>query len=166
MVSDPAVVVHEIIKGNSQFVVGRAFYSVTIPGLTSVHDWYVRVFAYNGIGEGPPELAWPGPVRLTTVAPQVPLNVAVTIQGATSLQVAWDRPGIIGGAVLSNFIVQYDTSPAFATRNGMPLGQLTVPEADADASLAVVSQSYPRSSDPILRRRIMINNADLTSWKS
>ena len=135
MVSDPAVVVCEAIQRKSQLVVGRASYSVTIPGLTLVHDWYVRVFAYNGIGKGLPELAWQGPVCLTTVAPQVPLNVAVTIQCATSLQVVWDRPGIIGGAVLSNFIVQFDTSPAFATRNGMPLGQFTVPAADADASI-------------------------------
>ena len=95
----------------------------------------MRVFAYNGIGKGLPELAWPGPVCLTTVAPQVPLNVEVIIQCATSLQVAWDRPGIIEGAVLSNFIVQFDTSPAFATQYGMPLGQFTVPAADADASI-------------------------------
>ena len=129
--------------------------------MTSVNDWYVRVFAYNGVGEGIPELAWPSPICLTTVAPQVPSNVVVNVQGATSLQVAWDLPDNIGGEKLSSFIVHYDTSPAFATRNGMPLGQLTVPEADADAYIAVVSQSYPRSSDPKLRRRIMIDDADV-----
>ena len=65
--------------------------------------------------------------------------------------------------MLSEFIMQYDTTPAFATRNGMPLGQLTVPEDGADASIAVVSQSYRGSSNPILRRRIMIDNADVIS---
>ena len=162
-VNDPEVIVSERTKGSSQFVVGRATYSITLTGLISVHDWYVRVFAYNGIGEGIPELAWPSPIRLTTVAPQVPSNVEVTVQSASSLEVAWDRPGKIGGVTLSSFIVQYDTSPAFATRNGMPLEQMVVQEADVDASIALVTQSYPSSSDPIFRRRIIINNADVIS---
>lgn len=162
-VNDPEVIVSERTKGSSQVVVGRASYSITLPGLTSVHDWYVRVFAYNGIGEGIPELAWPSPIRLTTVAPQVPSNVEVTIQSASSLEVAWDRPVKIGGVTLSSFIVQYDTSPAFATRNGMPLGQMVVQEADGDASIVLITQSYPTSSDPIFRRRIIIDNVDVIS---
>jgi hypothetical protein len=162
-VSDPAAIVSEVTKGRSQFVVGRATHSTVISGLTSVNDWYVRVFAYNGAGEGPPELVWPSPLRLTAVAPQVLENVGATVQSATSLQVSWDRPNSIGGAQLSSFIVEYDTTLSFATQNGMPLGQLMVAEADADASIGVIVSSYPDSSDPILRKRIMIDDADVIS---
>ena len=163
VVSDPAVVVSEVTKGRSQFVVGRASYSTVLSGLTSVHDWHVRVFAYNGIGEGPPQFVWPSPLRLTAVAPQVPENIAVTVESATSLQVGWDRPISIGGAQLSSFVIEYDTSPSFTTQNGMPLGHLAVVEADADVSIAFVTQSYPDSSDSILRRRIVIDNVDVIS---
>ena len=163
VVSDPSANVRELVKGSSQFVVGRATYSTVISGLSSVHDWYVRVFAYNGVGEGLPELAWPLPLRLTAVAPQTPTNIAVAVQDSTSLQVAWDRPSSIGASDLSTFIVQYDTSFAFATRNGMPLGQMTVSEAEVDASIAAVLQSFPNSSDPILRRRIIIDDVDVIS---
>jgi len=163
IVSDPAVVVSEVAKGSSQFVVGRAPYSTVISGLTGLHDWHVRVFAYNGIGEGLPEMVWPSPLRLTVVAPQVPENVAVGIESSTSLQVGWDTPGSIGGAQLSSFVIDYDTSPSFTTRNGMPLGQLTVSEADSDASIALVTQSYSDSIDPILRKRIVIDDIDVIS---
>ncbi|KAL7541113.1 LOW QUALITY PROTEIN: hypothetical protein ACHAXR_012985 [Thalassiosira sp. AJA248-18] len=163
IVSDPAASISEVTKGSSQYVIGRASYSTVISGLTSVHDWYVRVFAYNGVGEGLPELAWPSPLRLTAVAPQIPENVAVTVQSATSLQVSWDRPSSIGGAQLSSFTIEYDTSPAFTTQNGVAMGHLVVAEADADASISIVSDSYPNSSDPILRKRIMIHDADVIS---
>ena len=45
----------------------------------------------------------------------------------------------------------------------MPLGHLTVVEADVDASIGVVSEIYPDNSDPILRKRIMIEDADVIS---
>ncbi|KAL7442689.1 hypothetical protein ACHAXH_009869 [Discostella pseudostelligera] len=163
IVSDPSAIVRELVKGCEQFVVGRAPYSTVISDLSSVHDWYVRVFAYNGVGEGLPELAWPCPLCLTAVAPQAPANIKVSVQDATSLEAAWDRPRSIGATELSTFIVQYDTSYTFATRNGMPLGQMTVNEADVDASIAIVSQSFPNSIDPMLRRRIFIGNADAIS---
>ncbi|KAL7554112.1 hypothetical protein ACHAWF_017504 [Thalassiosira exigua] len=159
IVSDPAAIVGEVTKGSSQFVVGRSTF-LMVTGLSSVHDWHVRVFAYNGVGEGLPQQAWPYPLRLSASAPQVPKNVGVSVGGATSLQLSWDRPISIGGAQLSSFVIEYDTSPSFSTRNGMPLEQLAVAEGDADASIGVVFESYPDSSDPVLRKRIMIENAD------
>ena len=41
IVSDSAVTVSKITKGNSQFVVGRASYSTVISGLTSVYDCHL-----------------------------------------------------------------------------------------------------------------------------
>ena len=135
--------------------------SFSLFSLSSVANTRV---AYNGVGEGRSDLAWPSPLRLTAVAPQIPEAVAVTtIQSATSLQVSWIRPSFIGGADLESFVIEYDTSPAFATRNGLPLGHLTLSESDADASIGLVSMSYPDSSDPILRKRIVISEEDVIS---
>ncbi|KAL9181119.1 hypothetical protein ACHAXT_009924 [Thalassiosira profunda] len=157
-ISDPTATVSEVTKGSGQFVVGRASYSAVLSGLTSVHDWHVRVFAYNGVGEGPPAFVWPSPLRLDQAPPRVPENVAAMAHSSTSLQVSWDRPTSIGGAELASFVVEYDTNPAFSSSNGVALGQLSVAEADADASVGVVTVAYPDSSDPILRKRIIIDN--------
>eukprot|EP00956_Cyclotella_meneghiniana_P022416 scaffold42451_cov66-Cyclotella_meneghiniana.AAC.3 len=162
-VSDSDVTVSEVVKGSGQFVVGRSAFSSMISGLTSLNDWYVRVFAYNGIGEGPPAMAWPSPLRISPVAPQPPQDVSVGIETATSLKVSWNRPSSIGGVQLTNFIIEYDTTSSFTSQNGSPLGQVSVTTADADESIAIVTQAYPNSADPILRKRIVIDDADLIS---
>ncbi|KAL7514942.1 hypothetical protein ACHAXN_013076 [Cyclotella atomus] len=163
IVSDPAALVSEVVKGNGQFVVGRSSYSTIISELTSLNDWYVRVYAYNNVGEGPSTVAWPSPLRLTSVAPQAPQDVSVAIDSASSLAVSWNRPGSIGGVQLTDFIIEYDTISSFGSNNGLPLGQVIVTAADADNSIGFVTQSYPGSSDPILRRRIIIDDISLIS---
>lgn len=159
-VSDGDAVVSEVVRGTSQFVVGRSSYSTIISGFTSVNDWHVRVFAYNGIGEGLPAVAWPSPLRLAAVAPQIPNNVSTTVESATSLTMSWDRPSSIGGVDISSFVIEYDTTPSYTSKNGLPLNQLVVSEAETDASIGVVTEAYPGSNDPILRRRILIDGAD------
>ena len=162
-VSDPSAVVSEIVKGSAQFVVGSSSYTAKISGLTSLNDWYIRVFAYNGIGEGPPSMAWPSPLRLAPVAPQAPQDVTVSLESATSLAVSWDRPNSIGDIQLAGFIIEYDTTPSFTSRWGSALGQVFVTSAEADKSIGMVIQAYPDSSDPILRPRIIIDDSKLIS---
>ncbi|KAL3797523.1 hypothetical protein HJC23_009887 [Cyclotella cryptica] len=163
IVSDPETSVSEVVRGKSQLVVGRSTYFTTINGLTSISDWHVRVFAYNGVGEGFPGMAWPSPIRLTSVAPQIPEDVTARIQSATSLVVSWNRPSSIGGVQLSSFIIEHDTIPSFTSQNGLPLGQMITAAADADTSLGIVVQAYPNSIDPILRKRIIIGDSNLIS---
>eukprot|EP00985_Skeletonema_marinoi_P002205 scaffold893_cov143-Skeletonema_marinoi.AAC.9 len=160
IVSDSEATVSEITKGVSQFVVGRSTYSSVISNLSSMSDWYVRVFAYNGIGEGAPSLLF-SPLRLSVAPPQVPENVVVETESSTSLQVSWDRPSSIGGVELSSFVLEYDTSPLFTSKNGAPAGLLSVTESDADASIGLVAEAFPGSSDPNQRLRIMLEDAGL-----
>ena len=162
-VSDPSAAVSEIVKGSSQFVVGKSPYTAKISDLTSLNDWHIRVFAYNGIGEGPPSMAWPYPLRLAPVAPQAPEDVSVSIDSATSLTVSWNRPSSIGDIQLSGFIIEYDTTPSFASQWGSALGQVSVTSAEADNGIGTVTQAYPDSLDPILRPRIIIDDARLIS---
>ncbi len=160
IVSDSEATVSEVAKGVSQFVVGRSTYSFTISDLSSLDDWYVRVFAYNGVGEGTPSLL-SSPLRLSVAPPQVPENVVVQSESSTSLQVSWNRPRSIGGVELSSFVLEYDTSPFFTSKNGASAGRLSVPESDADTSIGLVAEAFPDSSDPNLRLRIMIEDASL-----
>ncbi|KAL7444023.1 hypothetical protein ACHAXM_009254 [Skeletonema potamos] len=160
ILSDSHATVSEIIKGVSQFVVGRSTYSSVISNLSSMSDWYVRVFAYNGIGGGIPSLI-SSPLRLSAAPPQVPENVVVETESSTSLRVSWDRPRSIGGVELRSFVLEYDTSPTFTSSNGSPAGRLSVTETDADTSIGLVAEAFPYSSDPNLRLRIMLDDASL-----
>ena len=160
IVSDADAIVSEVTKGVSQFVVGRSTYSSVISNLSSMGDWYVRVFAYNGVGEGTPGLI-SSPFRLSVAPPQVPENIVVEIESSTSLQVSWARPRSIGGVELHSFVLEYDTSPSFTSSNGAPAGRLSATEADADTSIGLVAEAFPESSDPNLSRRMMLEDANL-----
>jgi len=160
IVSDSDATVSEVTKGVSQFVVGRSTYSSVISNLSSMSDWYVRVFAYNGVGGGTPRLM-SSPLRLAVAPPQVPENVVVEIESSTSLRISWDRPRSIGGVELRSFVLEYDTSPSFTSSNGSPAGRLSIAESDADTSIGLVAEAFPDSSDPNLRLRIMLGDANL-----
>ena len=95
--------------------------------------------------------------------PQILENITVAVQSANSLQISWDHPISIGGAEHSISIVEYNTFPGFTTQNRMPLGHLAVVEADADAIICIILEIYPDYSNPILRRRIMIEDTDVVS---
>ena len=159
ILSDSDATVTEVTKGTPQFVVGRSTYSSVISNLNSMDDWYLRVFAYNGVGGGAPSIL--SPLRLSSSPPQAPENVVVEWESSTSLKVSWDPPGSIGGVGLTSFVLEYDTSPLFTSNNGSPAGRFSVTALDADASVGLVSEAFPGSSDPNLRLRIMIDDASL-----
>ena len=112
-VSDPSVTVTEVTKGRGQFVVGRGHYGTLISGLSSVKDYHIRVFAYNGIGEGMPENTWPFPLRLSTTTPLAPSDVSASVLGSTSIKVSWNAPPSDGGVHISGYVVEYDSNAAF-----------------------------------------------------
>ena len=87
------------LRSSSRFIIPRGF--------TGNHGKCngVRVFAYNGIGEGPPTISWPSPLRLSTVAWQAPQDVVLV-----SLKDSWNRLSGIGGVQLTGFIFEYDTT--------------------------------------------------------
>ncbi len=144
MVSDPAVVVCETIQGKSQLVVGRSSYLVTIPGLTSVHDWYVRVFAYNGIGEGLPEKSNAGTAGMTGDLLLSTGTASIGNSGAFDIGCKYDSfkyASVIGSCGLDVDLVQHHdgdntivgnrgVQPFSRQRAGIALGQAFYRDAD------------------------------------
>lgn len=163
-VSDSGVTVSEIIKGVSQPVVGRSTYWTIVSELSSTHDWFVRVQAFNSIGGGSVANASPNAIRLAARPPLGPRHIDI-IRGDDdrSLILFWDRPISNGGPPLENFIIEYDTSPTFSSFSGRPLGQFRVVEDDADSSVADVLIAYPNHPDLALRKRVVLSDADLVA---
>jgi hypothetical protein len=118
------------------------------------------VFAINFVGEGIPGLL-SSPLRLSVAPPQVPEHVVVESESSTSLLVSWDRPHSVGGVELSSFVLEIDTSPSFTTNNGAPSDRLVVSESFADTKVGLVSEAFPDSDDPNLRRRLMVDDVSL-----
>ena len=79
ILSDPNTTVNEIKKGRSQIVIGKSSYSTMIEGLSTVHQWFVRVFAYNINGGGNPGNAHPFPVQTHITAPSIVQNFIVIL---------------------------------------------------------------------------------------
>ena len=122
LVSDPTAQVRELLKGRSQYVVGRSQYSSMINNLSAANNWFVRIlFAYNRNGGGSPAMAWPYPLQLGETAPSIPQNISLSIKDSTTVSIAWDSPEHSGGAEIKKFIMEIDTSPTFETKNCIAL---------------------------------------------
>ena len=141
-VSDPSASVSEVIKGSPQPVIGRSTYWTIIKGLSSVNRWNVRVQAYNAVGGGVIEAAQQNEIQTFVQSPMEPQEIIVTRgSDASSLLVSWDEPLSNGGASIDSFVVQYDTSPAFTSDGGQPIGQLIVGVDDTSVVRDILSTS-------------------------
>lgn len=79
------------------------------------HD--VRVRAVTSVGYGP----WSAPVTVRPLsAPTAPTDV--TIAGTLDLTVTWTQPASTGGAPISEYTVEYATTPAFANPSTLTTG--------------------------------------------
>ena len=58
-------------------------------------------------------------------------------------------------------MLEIDTTPSFTTKNGAPSDRLVVSESFADTKVGLVSEAFPDSDDPNLRRRLMIDDVSL-----
>jgi len=141
-VSDPSASVSEVTKGSSQPVIGRSTYWTIIDGLSSVNRWNVRVQAYNAIGGGSTEDAHQHEIQTFIQAPMEPQEVSVR-RGSdeTSLSLSWTEPLSDGGSFIDSFAIQYDTSPAFTSDGGQPVGHLIVGVDDP----SLVHEDVPKS---------------------
>ena len=95
-----------------------------IGDLTVSTSYWVRVAAFNGIGYGPATPAvssdavgaplGPSAVVLTALAvPASPTNVTVYPVSLSELGVHWHAPSTDGGSAVTDFVVEWDTSPFF-----------------------------------------------------
>ena len=145
--SDPTASVSEVVKGLAQPVVGRSTYWTIVKGLSSVNRWNVRVQAYNAIGGGVIEDSQQPEIQTFVQPPLDPREVSATRgSDANSLSVSWKEPLSDGGAAIDSFVIQYDTSPAFTSDGGQPVGHLIVGADDSSVVHDSVSEGGGSSS--------------------
>jgi titin len=76
-------------------------------------DYYARVFAFNSIGYSLPQSAdFP---QKPMVVPSAPSSVTLERVSSTELQVIFNQPSDNGGDYITEYIVEWDTSPDFNT---------------------------------------------------
>ena len=79
--------------------------SATVTGLTSGDTYAFRVGARNSAGDGPT-----GDVVVTTIgAPSAPLDLSGT-SGSGRVTLSWNSPNHVGGAAISDYVVEYKAS--------------------------------------------------------
>merc|ERR1712227_858091 len=82
-------------------------------GLIQGMDYYARVFAFNSIGYSLPQSAdFP---QKPMVVPSAPSSVTLERVSSTELQVIFNQPSDNGGDYITEYIVEWDTSPDFNT---------------------------------------------------
>jgi hypothetical protein len=111
-VSAPLVVVQGAAYTNC--LTGR-----TIPGLTQGTPYFVRVFAYNKVGFGPPVVK--SDTTKPAVVPGRPTSVSLDVMSGTSLVARWSAPLDNGGDAAITYIVEYDDDPLFSTRRRLSM---------------------------------------------
>jgi len=161
VISDPNVTVVEVMKGICPYKVGRSSFSSIIYGLTSVKTWHVRVSAFNKVGSGNFVNSQPSPNYLYVVAPSAPSNMVASSSSSSSVKISWNSPVTNGGTPISDFIIEYDASQTFTSKNGKVLHSLKVNLADVDNSIGLVSGVYPNHPNNSMRKKIFIADQSL-----
>lgn len=107
----------EVTKGSVQFVVGRKALSYTIRDIpAAVVPWTVRISAYNSVGHGEHVVATHDSSEMVlggVLAPTLPMNVGAEIESARSAWIYWDAPSSDGGDLITEYVVDLDTSDGF-----------------------------------------------------
>jgi len=111
---------------------GAPFYRV-MPNLFTGVDYYVRVLAHNSQGYGLPQSSSPT-YEHPYVEPSPPTSVKIGVTSDTMLTVGFDYPASDGGDNVTQFKIEWDTAPSFASLSTSP-----------DRGYAVVSASTERS---------------------
>lgn len=108
----------EVTRGSVQIVVGRKPFSFAINDITptAATPWTVRVSAYNRVGYGDFTVATHDSGEMVVGgagAPALPENVAVEVATARSAWVYWDAPASDGGDLVTEYVIEVDTSDGF-----------------------------------------------------
>ena len=77
------------------------------PGVTL----HYRVYALNGVGEGPSSNI--ARVAIGAVAPDAPLGVGALAQSPSAIGIAWNPPVSTGGAPITAYRIEFSTDGAF-----------------------------------------------------
>lgn len=106
----------EVSKGGAQFTIGRKAFVYTISDIASATPWTVRIAAYTRVGYGSYTTAMHDSSEMVSAhigAPSLPENVVVEVSTARSAWVYWDAPASHGGDVVTEYLIDIDTSSGF-----------------------------------------------------
>ena len=129
---------------NYQFVAGNDT-SLVIPSLTPGAAYTVGVAAYNLVGysavvlaqvrsaDSLPSAASVYSATLAVTAPSAPVGATLVVVSSSELGVLWNPPAYSGGAAVSAYLVEWDSSPYFI-RAGQPSYSALVANTSFNAS--------------------------------
>jgi len=130
--------------------------AVTISGLTTGVDVYVRVSAANSLGYGNAAPSNPT-FRSPFVRPGVATDVQLAVTSDTMLTVSFDEPTSNGGASITGYRIEWDTAENFDQRGHVnPLNKGTQTVGTLDKSFTIVGLTTGQS---IFTRVFAINEA-------
>lgn len=95
------------------FVSGAQSTSTVVDGLSMGIDYQIRVRARNAQGASYPLIAYPYYISPKT-APTPPFNATIFALSPTQLKVVWELPLLEGGSNVTQYRVEWDSSPGFA----------------------------------------------------
>jgi hypothetical protein len=129
--------------------------------LTMGAKYYVRSRACNEVGCSLPSTM--NDSVIPRQLPSAPNSVKLYVVSGTELEVFFNPPSNIGGAVVSSYVIEWDTTSSFNSKGvGLALGQTTVSGgaiAGSPPFSKVIGTSYPlNSSTPYYVRVAAANN--------
>ena len=86
----------------------------------------ILVGAGNALGAGVPRSTSPASLAPPRQQPDVPTNTHLLVYGGSSLRVLFNSPTSDGGAEITRYRVEWDTSADFDSLDGGPLGSNTI----------------------------------------
>jgi hypothetical protein len=105
----------EFAVGYNSRTLGADVFSFTIDGLVPGETYYASISAINSMGIGAPTLPSTSSVTLPKQIAEPPQNVAVDVHSgsSTTLDVTYDAPVSDGGADITSYRIEVDTSVDF-----------------------------------------------------
>jgi len=107
-------------------------FSYTITGLLPGIEYFARVSAFNNRGYNAPQSSLPLKLAPPMQKPDVPTQVTLIVNTATSLKVLWNHPDgstdtsfggrSDGGDTVTKYKIEWDTVSSFDSQNGVPVG--------------------------------------------
>ena len=97
-----------------------------VHGLDSGESYSVRVAAVNALGAAQPRPTQPAALAPPRQQPDTPTNAHLLVYGGSSLRVLFNAPASNGGAEITRYRVEWDTSADFDSLDGGPLGSNTI----------------------------------------
>ena len=84
--------------------------------LIAGETYYVRIAAYNNLGNGVARMTTPNSATTANQKPIKTTGLSLTVNSATALQSAWTQPSSDGGETFKTAMVEWDTKSTFDSK--------------------------------------------------